>query len=71
VGGPVVKNRLFFFAGYQGTLQDRGLSTGTVLVPSEAQKAGDLSSPENLLTGTARGDNEPGHFADREWTIRI
>jgi hypothetical protein len=64
VGGPVMKNRLFFFTGYQGTRQDRGLSTGTVLVPSLAQRAGDLSSLENLLTGSVRGDNQPGHFAN-------
>jgi hypothetical protein len=63
-GGPVVKNRLFFFTGYQGTRQDRGLSTGTVLVPSLAQRAGDLSSIESLLTGSVRGDNATGHFAD-------
>jgi hypothetical protein len=63
-GGPVVKNRLFFFSGYQGTRQDLGLSTGTVLVPSEAQRAGNLSSIANLLTGNVRGDEAPGHFAD-------
>ncbi len=64
IGGPVVKSRLFFFAGYQGTRQNRGLSTGTVLVPSLEQRSGDLASLESLLTGRVRGDNDPGHLAD-------
>ncbi len=64
LGAPVVKDHLFLFADYQGTRQKRGLSTGTVLVPSAAQRAGDLSSLENLLSGSVRGDNAPGHFAD-------
>jgi hypothetical protein len=63
-GGPVVKNKLFFFVAYQGTRQALGLSTGTVLVPSAAQRAGNLSSISNLLTGSVRGDNAPGHFAE-------
>lgn len=64
MGGPVLKNHLFFFADYQGTRQNRGLSTGTVLVPSAAQRTGDLSSLANLLSGSVRGDDAPGHFAD-------
>ncbi len=64
VGGPVLKNHLFFFGDYQGTRQNRGLSTGTVLVPSAAQRSGDLSSIAGILTGSVRGDAAPGHFAD-------
>jgi Carboxypeptidase regulatory-like domain len=64
IGGPILKNHLFFFGDYQGTRQNRGLSTGTVLVPSAAQRSGDLSSLASLLKGTVRGDNAPGHFAD-------
>jgi hypothetical protein len=64
IGGRVVKNKLFFFTGYQGTRQALGLSTGTMLVPSSAQRAGDLSSIANWLTGKVRGDNAIGHFAN-------
>jgi hypothetical protein len=64
LGGPVIKNHLFFYGDFQGTRQNRGLSTGTVLVPSAAQRSGDLSSLANVLTGSVRGDDAPGHFAD-------
>ena len=43
VGGPVLKNRLFYFGSYEGTrLRDvvKGL---TQFVPTEAQRGGDLS----------------------------
>jgi len=63
LGGPILKNRLFFFGDYQGTRQNQGLSTGIVLVPSAAQLGGDFSSIENLFTGSVRGDNAPGHMA--------
>jgi len=63
IGGPILKNRVFFFGDYQGTRQTLGLSTGIVLVPSAAQLTGDLSSLEGELTGVVRGDNAPGHMA--------
>jgi hypothetical protein len=72
-GGPVIKNRVFFFADYQGTRQIAGLSTGVLNVPSAAQESGDLSAPVAALLASleqsgnplpsVRGDNLPGHFA--------
>jgi hypothetical protein len=72
-GGPVIKNRLFFFGDYQGTRQIEGLATGNLNVPSAAQKSGDLSGPVAALLANlqqngnplpvVRGDNLPGHFA--------
>jgi hypothetical protein len=43
-GGPVLRNRLFFFADYQGTRQVRAL-TYLASVPTDAARAGDFSSP--------------------------
>jgi hypothetical protein len=72
-GGPVIKNRVFFFGDYQGTRQTAGLSTGVLNVPSAAQKSGDLSAPVAALLASlqqsgsplpaVRGDNLAGHFA--------
>ena len=72
-GGPVIKNRLFFFGDYQGTRQIAGLSTGILNVPSAAQRSGDLSAPVAALLANleqsgnplpaVRGDSLSGHFA--------
>lgn len=42
LGGPIVKNRLFFFGGFEGTRQRTGAS-GLFTVPTAAQRAGDFS----------------------------
>ncbi len=66
-GGPILKNRLFFFSDYQGTREIRGNSTGTVTVPSAAERSGDFSDTSNLgfsqLTNVVRGDNIPGNHS--------
>jgi hypothetical protein len=40
VGGPVLKNKLFWFTDYQGTREVRGASTGAVTVPTANQQKG-------------------------------
>jgi hypothetical protein len=76
VGGPVLKNRLFFFGDYQGTRERRGLSTGTIFVPSLAERGGDFSDTASTgfspLTGIVRGDNIPGnHTLDEVLSARL
>src|SRR5258706_3060508 len=51
VGGPIRKNRLFFFGDYQGTRQSQGIDTGLISVPSAANRTGDLSDEVDSLTG--------------------
>lgn len=43
MGGPALKNRLFWFTDYQGTRETRGLSGGVVSLPSVAQRSGQFS----------------------------
>ena len=66
-GGPILKNRLFFFLDYQGTREARGTSSGTVLLPSLTERSGNFSDVGSTgyapLTGVVRGDNNPADGA--------
>src|SRR5205807_9812567 len=59
VGGPIVKNRLFFFADYEGFRQlQRALNYDTL--PTAAQRSGILpSTVTNPLTGAVYPANTP------------
>lgn len=50
VGGPFVRNKLFWFTDYQGTKEIQGASTGLVLVPTDAQRSGQFT-PDDFSTG--------------------
>src|ERR1700736_899384 len=53
VGGPIFKNRTFFFADYEGIRQSKGITTVT-FVPSENARKGILSTG-NLTVDPAAG----------------
>jgi len=55
LGGPLRKDRAFFFVDYQGTRMTQGLETGRIAVPSLQNRAGDLSDVASTLTGTVNG----------------
>lgn len=54
-GGPVVRNKVFFFSDYQGTRQIQGTDTGLIPVPSLQDRTGNLSDQASSLTGTVSG----------------
>jgi hypothetical protein len=61
VGGPIKRNKLFFFSDYQGQHTKQGQDTGQVAVPSLANRGGDFSdlitpANPNPLPGTVQGD---------------
>jgi hypothetical protein len=56
IGGPIRKEKIFFFADYQGNRVIQGQSAlGRFPVPSNAERAGDFSADTNKLTGTVQG----------------
>lgn len=56
LGGPILKNKLFFFIDYQGTRSNIGQATGQVPVPTLAERSGDFSAvAASQMTGTVLG----------------
>ncbi len=53
-GGPVVRNRIFFFGGYQGTRIRTAPATNTVFVPTAQILRGDFSALASSACGPAR-----------------
>ena len=60
-GGPVRRNRLFFFTNYEGT-RIRIANVANVLEPSEAQFGGDLSTMKAVATDPSNGMPFPGNL---------
>jgi outer membrane receptor protein involved in Fe transport len=61
-GGPIVKNRTFFFGSYQGTLQDQRPADLVALVPTAAQRAGDFTGYTRVLRDPLTGQPFPGNI---------
>ena len=60
LGGPIRRDKLFFFTDYQGTRQTQGIDTGEISVPSNADRTGNLSdfvdsNGNTLLTRSVGG----------------
>jgi hypothetical protein len=55
IGGPVRHDKIFFFTDYQGTRQTQGIDTGTISVPSSADRTGNLSDSGSQLVGVVGG----------------
>ncbi len=51
LGGPLKKDKVFFFAGFQGTTTRQTPLAGTAYVPTAAMRAGDFSAYVNPVNG--------------------
>jgi hypothetical protein len=50
-GGPLRRDKVFFFVDYQGTRQTQGVDTPVIAVPSNADRTGNLSDFTTGLAG--------------------
>jgi hypothetical protein len=57
LGGPIRKNKIFFFADYQGTRLTQGVDTGQIPVPSAQDQAGNLSDIASSFTTVDQNGN--------------
>ncbi len=55
LGGPVRRQRIYFFTDYQGTRTNEGIETGLISVPSLQDRLGNLSDLASTLSGTVSG----------------
>ncbi|MGO8795302.1 MAG: carboxypeptidase regulatory-like domain-containing protein [Candidatus Sulfotelmatobacter sp.] len=56
-GGPVRRQKIYFFGDYQGTRTNEGVETGLISVPSAQDRAGNLSDLATSLSGTVSGNS--------------
>lgn len=61
IGGPIVRNRTFFFFGYEGTRSDR-LTTGTATTATEAMRRGDFSELSTTIRDPYTQEPFPGNI---------
>ena len=62
LGGPVRRNKVFFFGSYEGT-RDKQIATRTISVPTAAVRNGDLSVAVNPIYDPTTGVNGVGRTA--------
>jgi len=55
IGGPIRRDKVFFFADYQGTRSNIGQEGGQIPVPSSADRSGNLADLSSSLTGAVSG----------------
>jgi hypothetical protein len=61
LGGPIRRNRAFFFGSYQGTEDQRRPTSRQGLVPNAAMRAGDFSSITRQLRNPFTGEPFPNN----------
>ena len=67
-GGPIRKDRIFFFGDYQGTRSTQGVDTGQIPVPSMQDRAGNLVDlASSFVTTDANGNTIPTTVSGPYW----
>ncbi|MGH9339497.1 MAG: carboxypeptidase regulatory-like domain-containing protein, partial [Acidobacteriota bacterium] len=62
IGGPILRDKTFFFFAYQGWRERSAPGSITATVPTEEQRKGDLSGLDKQITDPATGEPFPGNI---------
>jgi hypothetical protein len=55
LGGPIKRDKIFFFGDYQGNRVVQGVSSGLIPLPSAAERGGDFSQVSAEMAGSVTG----------------
>jgi hypothetical protein len=68
IGGPIRRNKIFFFGDYQGTRSTQGVDTQRISVPSLADRTGNLlDMADSFVTTDANGNTVPTTVSGPYW----
>ena len=71
-GGPIRKDKIFFFVDYQGTRSTEGVDTGQIPVPSMQDRTGDLADlAGSFVTTGANGSAIPTTVSGPYWASQL
>jgi hypothetical protein len=72
LGGPIRKNRVFFFADYQGTQLTQGIDTGEIPVSSLEDRTGHLADlARSFVTVDPHGNAVPTTVSGPYWASQL
>ena len=72
IGGPVRRNKVFFFADYQGSRLTQGVDTGQIPVPSLQDRTGNLSDvAASFTTVDQNGNTVPTTVSGSYWASQL
>jgi len=71
LGGPIRRDKVFFFADYQGTRLTQGIDTGEIPVPSLQDRAGNLSDAANAFTAVGQNGPAPTTVGGAYWASQL
>ncbi|AXC11287.1 Oar protein [Acidisarcina polymorpha] len=56
IGGPILKNKIFFFGDYEGLRRVQGNTQSGVTVPTVAERSSNYTNLADIITGAPRAD---------------
>ena len=63
-GGPIRRNKAFYFVDYQGTRQIVGVDSGDILVPTAADRTGNVADQAATIAASGSNAVNGGYFAN-------